>query len=170
VELEHAEALRDEVPARARHRLRRLVAQEARVGGQARALGPAQELVDRRAAHLAEEIPQRDLDAADREHAEPAAPVDHGAAVHEIHHRLDAQRVLSHDQRGQALLDHAHHRERRPVGEGLAQPGDVLVGVHAHEDLLAGAAGPRRRRAHRLERDGERHGLDGGDLHGGQAP
>ncbi len=170
VELQHPEALRHEVPAGPRHRVRCLVAQETRVGGQARAQGPAQQLVDRRAAHLAEQVPQRDLDAADREHPEPTPPVDHGPAMHQVDHRLDAQRVLADDQRRQALLDDAHHRERRAVGEGLAEPGDALVGVHPHEDLLAGAAGPGRRRVHRPERDGERHGLDGGDLHGGQAP
>src|SRR5713226_9154704 len=50
---------------------------------QAPAQGPAQQLVDRRAAHLAEQVPQRDLDAADREHPEPTPPVDHGPAMHQ---------------------------------------------------------------------------------------
>jgi hypothetical protein len=128
VELEHGETLLDETLAGRGHRLRRVVAHEARVDGKAGTGGAAQELVDRRAARLAEEIPERDVHAADGEHGQPPAAVDHGAPVHHVHQVLDAERILADDEGSEALLDDIADGEGRTVREGLAHPGDPGVG------------------------------------------
>ena len=44
----------------------------------------------------------------------------------------------------------------------------ILVRPHPDDDLLAPPGDPRRRRRHRLHRDGQRDGLDVGDLHSRQ--
>ena len=113
---------------------------------------PAPEPVAGDAVHLAEDVPERDVDAAHRGPADDPARVPEVLAEHHLPEVLDPRRVLADDQL-RDVLDGSDDRARVPLERRLApavQPG--LVGDDADEDPVAhpGVADVR---------------LDGGDLH-----
>src|SRR5580704_8428830 len=65
----------------------------------------AQELVDRHHGDLAGDVPQRDVDAANRVHDNAAPSVLPGAHEHLLPQPLDHQRVFANQQRLQILVD-----------------------------------------------------------------
>jgi hypothetical protein len=107
------------------------------------------------AVHLAEDVPEREVDARDGRRAHDAGAVPEVAAVHELPEVLDAGGVLAEHERRE-VLDGADDGPRVPLEGRLAPaPEAVLVGAYAHEDPVAhaGVADVR---------------LDGGDLHARQ--
>ena len=113
---------------------------------------PAPELVAGHAVHLAEDVPEGDVDAADRRAADDAVAVPEVLAVHHLPEVLDPRRVFADEQLGE-VFDRADDGARVPFERRLApapQPG--LVGQDFDEDPVA----------HPRVAD-ER--FDGGDLH-----
>ena len=98
---------------------------------------PAPELVARDAVHLAEDVPERDVDAAHRRAADDVVAVPEVLAEHHLPEVLDPRRVLADDQLGQ-ILDGADDRPRVPLERRLAPAVEaVLVGDDADEHPVA---------------------------------
>src|SRR5690606_22280191 len=140
VELEAAIAL---VPDRAR-RLADLRGAGARavpgvgVGGQALVHAAAQELVHRAMECLAHDVPERDLDRADRAVQDrPAAR--ELVAEHGLPQALDRERRLPDHVTLGELVDRRLDRLRLPFAGALADAGDAVVGEHACEHPVAPA-------------------------------
>ena len=94
---------------------------------------PAPELVARDAVHLAEDVPQCDVDAAHRRAADDVVAVPEVLAEHHLPEVLDPGRVLADDQLGQ-ILDGTDDRPRVPLERRLAPAVEtVLVGDDANE-------------------------------------
>ena len=79
----------------------------------------APELVARDAVHLAEDVPERDVDAAHRRAADDVVAVPEVLAEHHLPEVLDPRRVLADDQLGE-VLDGADDRPRVPLERRLA--------------------------------------------------
>ena len=102
--------------------------------------------------HLAEDVPERDVDAADRGAADDAVAVPEVLAEHHLPEVLDPRRVLADEQLGE-VLDRADDAARVPLERRLAPAVQAgLVGDDADEDPVAHARVADVR-------------LDGGDLH-----
>jgi hypothetical protein len=109
---------------------RRDIVEAGRVGHDAVADAPAEELTDRPAGRLAHQVPERHFEPAQRldgQPADPAGPVEGGLGL--LPDPLDVERVLADGQRRQHVLDEqlAHARER--PGAGLAPPDQPVVGA-----------------------------------------
>ena len=91
------------------------------------------------AVHLAEDVPERDVDAAHRRRPDDPARVPEVLAEHHLPEVLDPRRVLADDQLGE-ILDRADDRPRVPLERRLPPAVEpVLVGPHADEDPVAHA-------------------------------
>ena len=98
---------------------------------------PAPELVARHAVHLAEDVPERDVDAADGRAADDAVAVPEVLAVHHLPQVLDPRRVLADDQLRE-VLDRADDGARVPLERRLAPAVEAgLVGEDLDEDPVA---------------------------------
>ena len=87
--------------------------------------------------HLAEDVPERDVDAADRRAADDAVAVPEVLAVHHLPEVLDPRRVFADDQLGE-ILDRADDRARVPLERRLAPAEQAgLVGDDLDEDPVA---------------------------------
>jgi hypothetical protein len=125
---------------------------EVRVDRNAVAGLAAQQAPYRQPDRLAEDVPQRLLDAGDRRAADHAE-LPEAVLAHRAHGVLDVTWVMADHERSQ-ILDAAHHGARLPLERRLAPPvKPVLVGLDLHEYPVA-----------HLCIDDE--GADGGDLHG----
>src|SRR5262249_11488299 len=131
--------------------------------------GSAHELRERLPRALAREIPERDVEAADRE--------DRDAVAAEEMQRLLELVVEAGDVAGIAAQRHRHHhalqcrldRGRAVIGKRIAPSDKTVGGLDSHEQRLEpgpGAAAPTRGMADALERDLERYRLDALDLQG----
>ena len=96
-----------------------LAAAEVAVEAHVVADGAAPQLVAGDAVHLAEDVPQRDVDAAHRGAADDVAAVPEVLAEHHLPEMLDARRVFADDQLGE-VLDGADDRARVPLERRLA--------------------------------------------------
>jgi hypothetical protein len=159
LQVERFEALLDRQSRIGRHRgglLPRQVVEELH-----RVTDPASEEVDERlAAGLADEVPARHLNRGDARtgRVDVVPGTDH---VHPLEDPFDPERVLPHDQ----IRDRAHDRLDDLRGRiGLAQPEEPLVGAELHDD---GAQPPPPAERPQLVRS-ERHRHDGG-VHRGDA-
>ena len=114
----------------------------------------SEQLVDGGVEGAALDVPERDLDPADRRHLhDAAAHVE--VVVERLPVPLDLHGIPAHEKLAE-LVDHRRHRER--PARRLAPAGDAGVGFDAHEHEIARDA--------RAERRRRRDGLDRGDLHG----
>ena len=140
----------------AHHRLevgveRRHLRLERRVRRERGAVGLAPQLPARHPCDLPPQIPERDVDRADRVH-QRAAPAAHaGADVELLPDRLDVGRVTADQERPQPAIHRvgARRLDARAgdpgVQVGLADPGDALVGLDLdHDGVLRRARGARR--------------------------
>ena len=107
--------------------------------------GAAEQRVHRLALRLRGEVPDRDVDRADRVHDEPAAADRVGGVVEPVPHRLGIGRVGADDDLAQrprvavgagALDDGANGRRERLR---LAEADEPLVRVHLHHDVVVRA-------------------------------
>ena len=94
---------------------------------------PAEELVDGHLEVLAGDVPERDVDGAERTHHRRAAEV--APAVHVLPVVLDPQRVLAH-QVAAHLLDGGGGGFQETPGAGLAQAHQPVVRMHLHQQVL----------------------------------
>jgi hypothetical protein len=127
--------------------------------------GATQEAIERLRCQLARDVPERDVERAQRVRRD-ALPLDAAVgAIHPLPQALHEERVLTDQQRGKAGhevgLDGfdatAAERER------VAEPGDALVGADVrHRQAVVGEV-ERDRLASRNAQDG---GVDGRDFHG----
>lgn len=83
--------------------------------------------MDRHAMVLAENVPQRLIDAGDRAHEDRAAAVKTGA-IHDLPVIFDVARVLADEVVGQ-FMDRGLHRVRAPFDDGLAPADDAFIGL-----------------------------------------
>ena len=143
MELDRREAASREDGGDAPDLRRRRVPEHARVRAHARLGAAAEQLPDWRADDLAGEIPERQIDPGDREHAEAAPPPDHERALQAVEQAFDPRRVLADQHRRECLVDDVAHRERRPIRERLAPAREPAIRVDTHEDLLRDSGGPR---------------------------
>ena len=120
------------------------------VGGDAVVGEAAEQLPDRRAERLAEDVPERGIDRGDRPHLDAGAtPARRALRVEAVPVPLDLAGVLAQEHRGCPVVDGAADRGGGVVG--VARPDQALVGVDADEDE---------------ERDlADLDGLERGDLH-----
>ena len=89
-------------------------------------LPPAGE--DRLFRRLAQQVPERDVDRADRDHADALASERHRLAVHVLPQKLDVPGIGADQQRLQIEIDHllGHLRRKR----GIADAHKPVVGEH----------------------------------------
>ena len=100
----------------------------AGVAGDALLLRPAQQLVDRPAEQLAFQVPERDVDRADRIAREPGAAVRRRTAPHHVPELLGRHGVLPDEQVREVAV---HDLADRTGVVGEAEPvGAVLSGHH----------------------------------------
>ena len=87
--------------------------------------------------HLAENVPERDVDPAHRRPADDPVAVPEVLPEHHLPQMLDPCRVLADDQLGE-ILDGAHDGPRVPLERGLAPAVEAgLVRQDAHEHPVA---------------------------------
>ena len=99
---------------------------------------PAEQLIDRHAQHLAADVPQRDVDAADAMARGAAASHVGEAAEHLVPDLLDVGRIVADQQVVELADDVRHHAVRdRCRGGDLAPAGDTGVSRHFDEKKLA---------------------------------
>ena len=114
---------------------RQLAADEAHLLGQVRpraggvefqlvAHRAAEQVMDRLAAQLAEQVPQREVDAGDGVHHQPLAAVILGGEVHLVPDLLDVGRVAPFEEAGEMLLDDVGGR----LAAGRHREADRAVG------------------------------------------
>ena len=111
----------------------------------------ADQAPDRLVAGLADQVPHRDLDPADRGHHGRAALV--LVADHAADDRLDVEGIATDDARGDPFVEEHLDGALLPLERGLADAGQAGVGGQADEQVVADAG------------IGE-EGLEAGDLHG----
>ena len=124
----------------------------------------AEQLVDRQLRDLAGDVPQRDVDAADRLHHDAAPAVLPGAREHLLPQPLDQQRVLADQQRLQGFLDDG--RGRAAAETGLADADGAVIGFDLDEQRAALRLHPGGARVRRINAAGQRDRADIGDFHG----
>ena len=98
-------------------------------------MGAADQLVDRPAAGLADDVPERDVDAAQRRRRHALAAVVLDAVVEVFPDHLDVERVAADDARAELRLDVGLGDRRRAVA--LAPADDAVGGLDLDD---AGAA------------------------------
>ena len=148
--VDHADPHLHRLEAAARHVVRQLAADAGRVRPAARGIGrhalglaPAQQPPDRRAQRLAQQVPQRHVDAADRRHRD-AAPAQDGehmgvaqrvviahAVVEHFPQAVDVARVFANKNRRELVVD------QRGQAVVVARAADLLLGL-AIADQAAG--------------------------------
>ena len=137
VELHPAVAARDHVP-RPLGVLRggaRAAVPPVGVGRDAPVAAPPKEPVDGLVAGLADDVPERDLNAADRRHHRAAALV--LVAHHGADDRLDVERVATQHPVLDPLVDEGLDRLLLPLQRGLADARQPGVGAEADEEVVA---------------------------------
>src|SRR5439155_21310532 len=165
VELHGGVAVRRDGGGHRRDVSRRLVAQETRVGTQARLREPAEQRVHRNAARFAGQVPQRELHAAHGEHPEATAAPDHQRAMHRSRQVLDPGRIFADQERRESFVHDVRDGERRAVREALAPADEPLVRRDPDEHLLARPRGPRGARRALSHGNRERDRADLSNLH-----
>ena len=142
------------------------VLEEAGVGGQ-RGLGRrAQERVQGLVRGLGGDVPERNVEAGDREQGDAIAAEQVKLELDLLHQRRDIVDVAADDDGGHHVGHGGTHGAAAIVAEGLAKAGDARVGLDPHDDhveALPGSAAPARGPAAVAERDGDGNGVDAGD-------
>ena len=119
-----------------------------------RARQAAQQLMDRLAGRLAEDVPERDVERGQAAHLGAAAGEADVGVEQRARVPVDRERVLAEQARRRRLVD-VGDRGVRPE-ERLAEADQALVGVHVHPEQIRELV--------------ELNGLDRGDLHALRLP
>src|SRR5690606_14190061 len=100
----------------------------------------AEQLVDRHARHLAEDVPQRDVDRGDGGHGDgTAAPV--RAPVEELEDVLDPTGIAADEIRYQVILEVGRDREFAAIERGVTEAGNTGPRNNFQRDEVARGAG-----------------------------
>ncbi|CUJ52345.1 Uncharacterised protein [Achromobacter xylosoxidans] len=151
--------------------LRRLAVQVVTATGVGRhglQLDRAEELVQRQAGGLGIQVPQRDVQRADRAHHRALAPLQQGLLVHRLPQPLDRVRILAQQHRRQQAL----HRGLEDCAAGAADVAeadafDAVGAADLHQSVVAGRDGAVRKRGDLVQRHGGCANVDGfNDGHG----
>jgi hypothetical protein len=118
------------------------------------AAGTADQIVYRTTEGLADDIPERDLNAADRGNNHSGLTDLVEGAVHAVIEILDVEGIFADDELAEILDGFFDDRATRPVGR-IAEPDDALIGMDFDKDPGRTLAASR---AHQMS-------LDLGDLH-----
>ena len=116
------------LPTEKTHRLRRIRCRSRAVEVDRLARRPADQLADRLLACLADRVPQREVDDADRRDRQALAPVEHRGAVHLVPHPVGVAHVLPDDEASEVVLD-------QPAGGLAAEAGGNADGTVGELDL-----------------------------------
>src|SRR5260370_7519295 len=95
----------------------------------------AEQAIDRQLGDLAGDVPQRDVDAADRLHDEAAPAVLPGAREHLLPEIFDQLRVLANEQRREVFFD--HRRGDAAADPGFADADEATVGLDLDDQRAA---------------------------------
>jgi hypothetical protein len=118
---------------------------EIRAGGVpvrqgARPGSPTEQLIDGLPGHLAQDVPQRDIDGGDRGHRDrPAAPV--GAPVEVLPGVFDGMGIPADQQRRDVLFQVGHDRQLTAVQSGVTETGHAVRRGDPEGDEVAAGAG-----------------------------
>nr|AIF26358.1 putative mandelate racemase [uncultured bacterium fosmid pJB190D12_contig II] len=137
------------------------------VGLNATAKGATQQLVDRLPVALAHDVPERDVDRADRGDHRSLAAVVARHVVHAVPQHLGVERIAPHDERAQRVLDHrgCDLRGLEPLRERLTPPDQPVVGDDFEQRGGALPDPPLRERKRFRQRALQYVNLQVGDLH-----
>ena len=109
----------------------------------------AEQLIQRHARELREDVPQRDVDCGNRRHRHrPAPPV--RAAIEELPGVFDASGVATDQVRNDVLLQIRGNRELAAVERRIAEPDDARARLDPQRDEVAPRAGDDHARVHDL--------------------
>ena len=137
VQLDRAIAALPRGAAFARDALRFADAQQARIAGNLRAPGAADQLMQRHALDPGGEVPQRDVEPGDRKHGDAVAAEQMQVALDLLHEGRDPVR-LRHFLAARLWCDHLLDRgaggARGDVGEGVAPTGEAAIGRDLDHD------------------------------------
>src|SRR6266404_5464045 len=142
-------------------RLAFLVEAAAGIGLDPVAAAPEQ-AVERQFGDLAGDVPERDVDAADRVHDDAAAAKLAGAREHLLPQAFDQQRILADQHRRQLRLDHP--LSGAAADPGLTDPDHPLVGLDLDQEAAAARLHAAGAAIGRLAAIGERCRADIDDL------
>jgi hypothetical protein len=124
----------------------------------------AEKLVHRQPGDLAGDVPQRDVDAADRIYDDAAPPELPRLRKHLLPVRLDQQRILPDQERRHNLVDDGG---RDAAAEpGFADADDAAVGLDLHQQPAAPRLHPGGAGVGRIDLARQRDRANGGDFHG----
>ena len=100
--------------------------QAAGVNRNARLRPASEQPIDGLFGRFAQNVPQRDVNRADRDHADSLAAESHGLAIHVLPEEFDVPRIASDQQRLEIKIDHLF----RDLGRqrGIADPDQAIVG------------------------------------------
>jgi hypothetical protein len=98
-------------------------------------IAPSEQLVDGLVTGLADDVPERDLDAADRRHHRAATLV--LVTHHRADDRLDVERVAAQHTVLDPLVDEGLDGLLLPLQRGLAHPRQSGVGAEPDEEIVA---------------------------------
>ena len=150
-----------------RHHRGRVEQDRRRIRGEFAAAVARQQLRDGQTQFFAHEVPQRNVDSADRfEQVTARMPARAHGAVHVVPDALDVECIAPDHYRRQHFLDHGARRSGAEPHDAFADPGQPFVGMHAHErgeqrlEFVSGDAPRLRERRLKLQ------DLDAGDFHG----
>ena len=105
----------------------------------------AEQRINRLADRLADDVPERHLDAGEDAHQRNVGPARIAAAVDVAPERLDAERIGALDMALEHILDHRHNRLGREArGVDFADALDPAGGLELEEQKVAAAEGGRR--------------------------
>ena len=145
------------------------VAQQARIGRNPFPACPAEQTVKRHALRLADQVPQRDVDAGEREADRSVPPHGVKLALQIRHDRRHVGNLSPDAQRRDHARESFARQRRRCKAEGLAPSDQSCVGVDPDEQRLH--VRPRAERPHRLGSamfvgNGDEDWLNPRNLHG----
>ncbi len=93
----------------------------------------AEQLIQRQARHLAENVPQRHVDSCDGRHRDRATPPVR-ASIEELERVLDSARITPDQVRDQMVREIRRHRELASIQSRVAQPVNARAGLDLQRD------------------------------------
>ena len=100
------------------------------------AAGTAEQVIDRGAELLADDIPERDLDSAEGAIGLHGAAFDENVVVHHVGKVLDVEWIATDEELAHPIDVGRYGRLAVGLGVGLAPAGDPLVGIDPDEDEI----------------------------------
>ena len=148
------------------------VPEQAGIGRQVTGPAAAEQTPQRLPGALAQQIPQRDLDAGEGVDERPVAPEQMRAVQNGAGEGVDVARVAADQQRRNDGIERGLRRGDRGVPEGFAPADQTVVGLDLHHEnveMVPGLARKQRMRAAHVEGKRDNKAFDRGDQHANPA-